>query len=176
MPVPSPPQGKKIWGDSVMESPLDLFKWGDKPPLCVRLCSLKLLSATNGDYDGDKFCDLTHQLHTHSCLTARRRSPEGADIWRRVSQCIQNQSHQEDWLLSQRNAKQLSVFNITLGLSCFSLDYSIITFESSCSSDDQEKNIHQLVVNVFWSIISVSDKFRMQWKCHCKVGSSFKHG
>lgn len=81
MPVPSPPQGKKIWGGSVMESPLNLFKWGDKPSLCVRLCSLKLLSATNGDYDWVKFCDLTHQPYMHSCFTAHRRSPEGTDIW-----------------------------------------------------------------------------------------------
>lgn len=52
----------------------------------------------------------------------------------------------------------------------------VITFESSCCADNQEKNIHQLVVLVFRSIILVGDKFRMQRKCRCKVGTSFKHG
>lgn len=94
----------------------------NRPPPCATLLFKSAFSYKNGHYDGDKFCNLTHRLYAHSCFTARRRSPEGADIWRRASQRIQDQSHQEGWLLSQWNAKQLSVFNIGPGLSCFSFN------------------------------------------------------
>lgn len=75
MPVCSPPEGKKIGGDSMMESPLDLFKWVDKVCLYTALylncCTANTLTLTltpNSQYHWDKSCGPIYQLYTHRLL------------------------------------------------------------------------------------------------------------
>lgn len=77
MPVCSPPQGKKIGGDSVMESPVDLSKWVDKVSLYTTWF-FYCCTARNGQYNWDQSCGLNYQLYIHTVyrmhtLTSRRR-------------------------------------------------------------------------------------------------------